>query len=72
MDKLQNMTCFAEAATLDRFFEKLSNDYNSVCYGPRSVKYALDSDAVEVLLISDKLFRAKNVVMRKEYVAMVE
>jgi protein pelota len=36
------------------------------------VKYALDSSAIETLMVSDKLFRAKNIKVRKEYVLLVE
>jgi protein pelota len=43
-----------------------------VCYGKRSVEFALKNQAVETMLISDKLFRAKNVMVRKSYVALVD
>lgn len=47
-------------------------DPDRVCYGQKSVEYALNSQAVETLLISDKLFRAKNIAMRKFFVGLVE
>lgn len=57
---------------LDKFFEILSLNPNKVCYGKRSVEFALSNQAVETLLISDKLFRAKNVSVRKSYVSLVD
>jgi protein pelota len=47
-------------------------DADKVCYGYKSVTYALENSAVDTLLISDKLFRAKNISTRKLYVGMVE
>ena len=46
---------------MDKFFEMLAIDEYRVTYGPKSVQIALGEMAVETLLISDKLFRAKNV-----------
>lgn len=57
---------------MDKFFEILSTDPDRCCYGPKSVEYALNSQAIEVLLISDKLFRAKHVATRKHYVKLIE
>ena len=45
---------------------------NQACYGINSVKFALENNAVETILISDNLFRAKNVKTRKEYVQLSE
>lgn len=39
-------------------------------YGPKSVECALREMAVETLLVSDKLFRSKNIEMRKFYVGL--
>ena len=47
-------------------------DPDRVCYGYKSTDFAMKSMAVDTLLISDKLFRAKNIVIRKQYVNMVE
>lgn len=43
---------------------------DKVTYGPKSVQKALKEMAVETLLISDKLFRSKDVEKRKFYVNM--
>jgi protein pelota len=57
---------------LDKFFEALAVDPDKVCYGKRSVDFAMQNNAIETLLVSDKLFRAKNLSTRKLYVQMVE
>jgi protein pelota len=66
------LTVFEEAVSLDKFFEALAIDPDRVCYGQRSVEFALKNQAVDTLLVSDKLFRAKNLTTRKLYVNMVE
>ena len=50
----------------------LAKEEEKITYGPKSVTIALTEMAVETLLISDKLFRAKNVEQRKYYVEMHE
>jgi protein pelota len=63
---------FEEAVSLDKFFEALAVNPNAVCYGKKSCDYALENNAIETLLVSDKLFRAKNVATRQSYVALVD
>jgi protein pelota len=55
------MSCASETAVLDKFFETLAMCEDKCTYGPKSVEVALREMAVETLLISDKLFRAKNI-----------
>ena len=64
------MSCSGETAVLDKYFEMMHKCEQKVTYGPKSVEIALREMAVETLLISDKLFRAKNVDQRKFYVRM--
>ena len=68
--RIQNMSCAQENKILDKYFELLAIAEDKVTYGPKSVTIALREMAVETLLISDKLFRAKNVEQRKFYVQM--
>ena len=56
---------FEEAVSLDKFFEALAIDPDRVCYGFKSVTFALENQAVDTLLVSDKLFRAKNIATRR-------
>ena len=55
---------------LDKFFETLALASDKVTYGPKSVSVALREMAVETLLLSDKLFRSKNIEQRKFYVSL--
>jgi len=71
-DRIKDLAVFEEAVSLDKFFEALAVDPDKVCYGKRSVDYAMENHAVETLLVSDKLFRAKNVATRRLYVQLVD
>lgn len=71
-NKVKDFSTFQESIQLDKFFQILGQDADKVCYGIKSVEFSLDSQAIEVLLISDKLFRSKNVGTRKQYVGLVE
>ena len=71
-EKIKDLTCFSESKYLDSFFEILRTTDDKVCYGIKSVNFALDSVAIETLLISDNLFRAKNNTTRIEYVKLAE
>ena len=66
------MSCYYESKYLDRFFEILRTTDDKVCYGQKTVQYVLEQRAVETLLISDHLFRSRNIEMRKLYVKMAE
>ncbi len=67
-ERIKDLAVFEESISLDKFFEALAIDPDKVCYGKRSVDYALENNAVDTLLVSDKLFRAKNVLIRRSYV----
>jgi len=68
--RIVDMSCAQETQVLDKFFDTLAVCEDKVTYGPKSVEIALREMAVEVLLISDKLFRSKDVEKRKHYVKM--
>ena len=68
--KIVDLSCAQETQILDTFFTTLAVCEDKVTYGPKSVEIALREMAVETLLISDKLFRAKDVEKRKHYVRM--
>ena len=61
-----------ELKVLNSFFEMLSNDPDRAYYGVDHVTAALESGAVQTLLITDGLFRAADVASRKKYIKMVE
>ena len=50
----------------------LKNEPDRAFYGVKHVTLAVASDAVETLLVSDKLFRANNVAERRRYVELVD
>ena len=68
--RMTDMACAQENQMLDRFFETLALCEDKVTYGPKSVEIALREMAIETLLMSDKLFRSKDVDKRKYYVGM--
>lgn len=68
--KINQMSCASETAALDKFFETLAMCEDKCTYGPKSVECALREMAVETLLVSDKLFRNKNIELRKFYVGL--
>lgn len=68
--RIASMSCASEVAMLDKFFEVLALTPDKVTYGPKSVEVALREAAVETLLISDKLFRNKDIARRKFYVGL--
>jgi protein pelota len=72
MKKMNEVGCAGETALLDEFFETLRTDFDKVCYGVKTVCAALDQVAVKNLLISDHLFRSKNIATRKQYVSIAE
>ena len=50
----------------------LSTDQDRACYGYNEVKSADEQLAVADLLVTDKLFRAADMNLRKKYVQLVE
>lgn len=70
--KLSDTKASGEVKALDDFYQMLQNDPNRAFYGARHVEKAAELQAVEVLLISDELFRAQNVAQRKRFVKLVD
>jgi len=50
----------------------LQTEPNRAFYGMRHVEQASEAQAIEILLISDSLFRCQNFNERKRYVALVD
>ena len=55
-----------EVRTLEAFYKMMKNEQARAFYGPKHVFAACEAEAIEVLLISDKLFRAVTVAERKK------
>ncbi|XP_028396701.1 protein pelota homolog [Dendronephthya gigantea] len=61
-----------EVKALDNFYQVLQNDPDRAYYGVKHVESANEVLAIETLLVSDELFRANDVAVRKQYVNLVE
>jgi len=70
--RLADTKATEEVRALEDFYKMMKHEPTRAFYGPKHVFSACETDAIEVLLISDKLFRAKNVSDRKQYVDLVD
>lgn len=71
--KLEDTKAITEVRALERFFETLELDQDRAYYGWSHVAKAhYEYQAIEKLLISDKLFRATRIADRKKYVKLVD
>lgn len=57
---------------LERFYDIMNKDDMRAWYGPKHVSKAVEMGAVDVLLISDSLFRSHDISKRREYIQLVE
>uniref|UniRef100_A0A0B6ZPW4 Protein pelota homolog n=1 Tax=Arion vulgaris TaxID=1028688 RepID=A0A0B6ZPW4_9EUPU len=70
--KLADTKASGEVKAMDDFYTMLQTDPNRAYYGIRHCETAAEQQAVEVLLISDELFRAQDIAQRKRYVTLVD
>jgi len=70
--RLSDTKAAEEIRALDAFKKTLASDPLRACYGPKHVAMAVEQQAVETLLISDRLFRARDPAERRKYVQMVD
>ncbi|XP_034951418.1 protein pelota [Chelonus insularis] len=70
--RISDTKAAGEVKILEQFYSMLQNDPARAFYGKKHVSKAAAAQAVETLLISDKLFRCQDVLQRKEYVELVE
>lgn len=61
-----------EVRALESFYKTLKNEPAKAFYGPKHVAVACEADAIEILLISDKLFRSQNIAQRKKHVELID
>ncbi|CAD5120777.1 DgyrCDS9337 [Dimorphilus gyrociliatus] len=69
---LSDTKAISEVKALDDFYEMLQNDPGRAFYGIKHVEAAAAVQAVELLLVSDALFRATDIKVRKRYVRLVD
>ncbi|XP_054712232.1 protein pelota-like [Uloborus diversus] len=70
--KLADTKAAGEVKCLDQFYTTLMNEPSKAFYGLKHVQKANESQAIDTLLISDKLFRCNHVAKRKLYVDLVD
>ena len=70
--QLGHVKAAEEVRVLQKFHETLAADPDRACYGPADVMYADSQLAVDQLLVTDSLFRAQDVHVRRRYVALTE
>lgn len=70
--RLADTKAALEVKALDDFYQMLQNDPDRAFYGVRHVERAAEQQAIEVLLISDELFRSQDIKNRKRYVRIVD
>jgi len=70
--KLADTKATEEVRSLEEFYKTLTNEPLKAFYGEKHVLRAAEAQAIGILLISDKLFRAQDVVKRKKFVNLVD
>uniref|UniRef100_A0AAR5PZC0 Protein pelota homolog n=2 Tax=Dendroctonus ponderosae TaxID=77166 RepID=A0AAR5PZC0_DENPD len=72
MSKICDTKAASEVKALQQFYAVLQAEPAKAFYGKGHVQRANEAQAIESLLISDRLFRCDDVKQRKEYVALVD
>ncbi|KAM9968223.1 hypothetical protein ACTFIW_002659 [Dictyostelium discoideum] len=72
VQQLSNTKAASEVKILNDFYDMLKKDPNRAFYGYEHVKKANERLAIETLLVTDELFRGKDVKTRKKYVDLVQ
>ncbi|CAG9114569.1 unnamed protein product [Plutella xylostella] len=70
--KISDTKAASEVKLLESFYTMLQLEPAKAFYGKRHVERACEAQAVETLMISDKLFRCQDVALRKQYVSLVD
>eukprot|EP00118_Oscarella_pearsei_P015218 m.136139 g.136139 ORF g.136139 m.136139 type:complete len:385 (+) comp38172_c1_seq102:40-1194(+) len=70
--KLSDTKATAEVKALDAFYGMLQSEPDRAFYGVGHIEAANTHNAIEVLLISDELFRSTDLATRQRYVALVD
>ncbi|XP_058120287.1 protein pelota [Anopheles ziemanni] len=70
--KMSDTKAAGEVKALENFYTTLQLEPSKAFYGKKHVCKAAEAQAIEMLLISDNLFRCQDVATRKGYVQLVE
>ncbi|XP_014769545.1 protein pelota homolog [Octopus bimaculoides] len=71
-NRLADTKALGEVKALDEFYNMLVNDPDRAVYGIKPVEKASDLLAIETLMVSDELFRSRDIQKRQRYVALVD
>ncbi|KAJ8725779.1 hypothetical protein PYW08_003962 [Mythimna loreyi] len=72
MAKISDTKAASEVKLLESFYTMLQLEPAKAFYGKKHIERANDAQAIETLMISDKLFRCQDIQQRKDYVAIVD
>jgi len=72
LSRLSDTKAASEVKALDSFYTMLQNEPDRAFYGIGHVEKANDMSAIEILLVTDELFRSHDLATRKRYVHLVE
>lgn len=70
--RLSDTKAQAEVKALNTFLELMSTDPQRAVYGYKHVLHARGQQSIDTLLVSDSLFRSKDIGQRRKYVNLVE
>ncbi|XP_077297896.1 pelota mRNA surveillance and ribosome rescue factor [Arctopsyche grandis] len=70
--RISDTKAAGEVRAIEAFYTILQTEPSKAFYGKKHVESAKEAQAIETLLISDKLFRCQDVALRKEYVSLVD
>ncbi|PRP77708.1 hypothetical protein PROFUN_00569 [Planoprotostelium fungivorum] len=70
--RLADTKAAGEMRALTDFYDLLKNDPDRAFYGFRHVELANERQAIQVLMVTDELFRSSDIKTRKKYVQLVE
>jgi protein pelota len=71
-EKIADTSAFSEAKVLDKFYQTLNKDPNKAVYGVRSVRKAIEANAVDTIMVTDSKLKAKSVAERRDYITLIE
>jgi len=71
-NKLSDTKALSEVKALEDFYHMLQMNPNRAFYGVKHVEKANEEQAIETMLITDELFRANDILIRKRYVTLVD
>uniref|UniRef100_A0A2A4K0F9 Protein pelota homolog n=1 Tax=Heliothis virescens TaxID=7102 RepID=A0A2A4K0F9_HELVI len=70
--KISDTKAASEVKLLESFYTMLQLEPAKAFYGKKHIERANEAQAIETLMISDKLFRCQDIQQRREYVAIVD